>query len=325
MTTEAASSAGLDPALFTPEAIAEETAQFNEQLREMMVGAQATHEQEPQAIRAAQGQGGGPFGEIVRLDNAKERTIPGPGGDIPLRIFTPETVEGVYLHLHGGGWVLGAADGQDPRLWETAQAANVAVVSVEYRLAPEDPYPAGPDDCEAAASWLAEAAQAEFGADRLVIGGESAGGHLAAVTLLRMRDRHGFSGFVAANLVYGVFDFTLTPTQASSDDAPVIPKKTMEWFYDHFVSADQRRDPDVSPLYAELHEMPPALFTVGSLDPLLDDSLFMHQRWVAAGNQSELAVYPGGTHGFNGFPIPMATAANERMNQFIADAVSGAP
>ncbi len=322
MTVETGSSAGLDRALFRPEAIAAETAQFNEQLRELMAGTPAIHEQEPQAIRAARAEGGGPFGEIVRLDHAEERSIPGPAGEIPLRILTPETVEGVYLHLHGGGWVLGAADGQDLRLWETAQAAKVAIVSVEYRLAPEHPHPAGPDDCEAAAVWLAEHAQSEFGTDRLVIGGESAGGHLTAATLLRMRDRHGFTAFAAANLVYGVFDLTMTPSQASGDDALVIPKQTMIWFVDHFVPAERRREPDVSPLYADLGEMPPALFTVGTLDPLLDDSLFMHQRWLAAGNESELAVHPGGVHGFNMFPIAMATDANERMNEFIGNAVS---
>ena len=323
MTTKTSSSPALDPALFTPEAIAAETAQFNEQLRELMAGTPAIHEQEPEEIRAGREEGGGPFGEIVRLDHAEERSIPGPAGEISLRIFAPETVNGVYLHIHGGGWVLGAADSQDPRLWETAQAAKVAVVSVEYRLAPEHPYPAGPDDCEAAAAWLAREAQSEFGAARLVIGGESAGGHLAVVTLLRMRDRHGYTGFAGANLVYGAFDLTMTPSQASGDDALVIPTRTMAWFYDHFVPAGRRRDPDVSPLYANLREMPPALFTVGTLDPLLDDSLFMHQRWLAAGNESELAVYPGGTHGFNGFPIAMATDANERINEFIGDATSG--
>lgn len=323
MTTETARSAGLDPALFRPQAIAAETAKFNEQLRELLAGVAPTHEQEPQAIRAARAEGGGPFGEIVRLDHAEERSIPGPAGEISLRIFTPETVNGVYLHLHGGGWVIGTADGQDPRLWETAQAAKVAIVSVEYRLAPEHPYPAGPDDCEAAAVWLAEHAQSQFGTERIVIGGESAGGHLTAVTLLRMRDRHGFTGFAAANLVYGAFDLSMTPSQASGDDALVIPKQTLIWFVNHFVPAERRRDPDVSPLYADLSEMPPALFTVGTLDPLLDDSLFMHQRWLAAGNESKLAVHPGGVHAFNMFPIAIAAEANERMNEFIGDAVSG--
>ena len=323
MTTETARSAGLDPALFRPEAIAPETAQFNEQLRELMAGAPAIHEQEPAEIRAARAQGGGGWsGPVVRLDHAEERTIAGPGGDVRLRIFTPETVEGVYLYLHGGGFALGAADQQDESLWKTACAASVAVVSVDYRLAPEHPYPAGPDDCEAAAAWLVERSRSEFGTERLVIGGGSAGGHLAAVTLLRMRDRHGFTGFTGANLLFGWYDLTMTPSQIAAEQAAVIPTPTLHWFLDHFVPAERRREPDVSPLYADLRAMPPALFTVGSLDPLLDDSLFMHQRWLAAGNESELAVYPGGVHGFSAMPIEIGRRATARMNEFIGDAVS---
>ena len=106
---------------------------------------------------------------------------------------------GVYLHLHGGGWVLGGADMQDPMLERIADNTGQAVVAVEYRLAPEHTYPAGLDDCEAAAVWVVQNANKEFGTDVLTIGGESAGGHLTAVTILRMRDRHGYTGFRGAN------------------------------------------------------------------------------------------------------------------------------
>src|SRR5205085_4948857 len=117
------------------------------------------------------------------------RMIPGRAGDIPVRVFVPPTVRGVYLHIHGGGWVLGAFDQSDVALWKLARHAELAVVSVEYRLAPEHPFPAGPDDCEDAALWLIEHAADEFGVTDLCIGGESAGGPLAALTLLRIRDR----------------------------------------------------------------------------------------------------------------------------------------
>lgn len=92
----------------------------------------------------------------------------------------------------------------------------------------------------------------------------------------------------------------------------------MDWFYDHFVPADQRHDPDVSPLYADLHDLPPALFSVGTLDPLLDDTLFMYQRWMAAGNVGELCVYPGGPHGFDAHPTNLGQSARKRMNEFIS-------
>jgi acetyl esterase len=311
------------PHLFRPEAIDPETAEFNRKLEEMLATIPPTHTLPPQVTRDARESGKGIFGPVVRSDMAIERAVPGPAGDVPVRVFVPERVDGVYLHLHGGGWVLGRAHHSDVRNEQIARHCNVAVVSVDYRLAPEDPYPAGPDDCEAAAVWLAEHAKAEFGTDRLAIGGESAGGHLTAVTLLRMRDRHGFTGFAAANLVYGVYDLTMTPSQARWGERNfVLSTPAMAWFYGHFLPSQDRRDPDISPLYADLSGMPPALFTVGTLDPLLDDSLFMYQRWIAAGNDAELAVYPGGPHGFNSFPTDLARRANERIDAFIRTTVT---
>ena len=313
----------LDPKRFSEEAVSEETRAFNQRLAELSAAAPSMTELPPEETRAARAQGG-MFGEIVKLDHAQERTIPGPDGDITLRVFTPDRVDGVHLYIHGGGWVLGTADAQDERLWELATEANVAVVSVEYRLAPEHPYPAGPDDCEAAAIWLRDNAQAEFGSDRLTIGGGSAGGHLAVVTLLRLRDRFGDTGFLAADLVFGVFDLSMTPSQKAGVESAVIPTATMDWFYGHFVpDPAMRKDPDVSPLYADLRGLPPALFTVGTYDPLLDDSLFMAQRWQVAGNEAEIEVYPGGVHGFVAFPIAIGAEARARSTQFIAAAVAG--
>jgi acetyl esterase/lipase len=186
-------------------------------------------------------------------------------------------------------------------------ACKVAVVSVDYRLAPEHPYPAGPDDCEAAASWLLEHAADEFGSDRLLIGGESAGAHLAAVTLLRMRDRHGAADrFLGANLVFGAYDLSRTPSQRGVGIAPGTDiLDTTGWVLDLFLpgrSDEQRRDPDVSPLYADLRDLPPALFSVGTNDHLVDDTLFMAARWEMAGNETELLVYPDTPHGCIALP-----------------------
>ncbi|MFE4630638.1 alpha/beta hydrolase [Streptomyces mirabilis] len=118
-----------------------------------------------------------------RLPHGRDRVVE---GGVTVRVFVPDHADGVYLHIHGGGWAFGSADGQDERLWRLAEQAGLAVVSVEYRLAPEHPFPAGPDDCEAAARWLVKHAAAEFGTERLLIGGESAGAHLSVVTLLRL-------------------------------------------------------------------------------------------------------------------------------------------
>jgi acetyl esterase/lipase len=315
----------IDPYLFTPDAVDPATRAANEQLEKLLAQAPPIHSQQPAAIRAARASGQGTFGPIVRVPHAETRAIRGPAGDIPLRVIRPKgDVRGVYLHIHGGGHVLGSEDMMDPALDALANRAGAVVVSVGYRLAPEHPYPAGPDDCEAAAVWLAANARREFGSERLAIGGESAGAHLCAVTLIRMRDRHGATPFCAANLVYGIYDLTFTPTVRNwGERILVLSTPIIEWFSNHFVPDKAvRGTPDVSPLYADLRRLPPALFSVGTLDPLLDDSLFMASRWSAAGSRAELAVYPGGVHGFNLFPMPLAESANRRCQAFVADRLS---
>jgi len=315
----------IDPYLFTPDAINAATRAANEQLEKLLAQAPPIHSQQPAAIRAARASGQGTFGPIVRLPHAETRTIRGPAGEIPLRVIRPKgDVRGVYLHIHGGGHVLGSEDMMDPALDALANRAGAVVVSVGYRLAPEHPYPAGPDDCEAAAVWLVENARREFGGERLAIGGESAGAHLCAVTLVRLRDRHGVTPFCGANLVYGIYDLTFTPTVRNwGERILVLSTPIIEWFSNHFIPDKSKRgNPDASPLYADLRRLPPALFTIGTLDPLLDDSLFMASRWSAAGNRAELAVYPGGVHGFNLFPMPLAEAANRRCQAFVADRLS---
>ncbi len=314
----------LDPALFADSAISPETKAFNEMLVKLMtplsdwwvVGAEQT--------RAARRRGEGPFPLPVASPRAQTWEIDGPGGKIPLRVIAPDKPTGVYLHIHGGGWVLGAADQQDPMLERIATSTGMACVSVEYRLAPEHPYPAGPDDCEAAALWLVRNAREKFGTDKLTIGGESAGGHLSAVTLLRMRDKHGYAGFRGANLVFGAFDLAMTPSQkAFGNERLVLRTLDIEKFCEGFLpGVNDRRVPDISPLYADLKGICPALFTIGTKDALIDDSLFMWGRWSRAGNIAELAVHPGGAHGFTAFPLAVSRAANATIDAFLARAIA---
>jgi acetyl esterase len=159
----------------------------------------------------------------------------------------------------------------------------------------------------------------EFGTDVLTIGGESAGGHLSALTILRMRDRHCYTGFRGANIVYGAFDLSMTPSQRQFDNTRLVLRTIdMQQFYNAFLpTITDRRVPDISPLYADLKGLCPALFSVGTKDALLDDSLSMHTRWVAAGNEAELAVYPGGAHGFMLFPNDLSKAATAKMDAFL--------
>jgi acetyl esterase/lipase len=255
---------------------------------------------------------------VFLSENATIRSIPGPAGDIELRCFIPPQANAAYLYIHGGGWVLGTNDSNDLRLENLSRDFGIAVVSVEYRLAPEHPYPAGPDDCEAAALWLAQNAAREFGTDKLLIGGDSAGAHLAVVSLVRLRDRHGITPYSGAILGYGFYDPALTPSAANwGDESVILSTPSLQWFSDHFVPPEKRRDPDVNPLFADLRDMPPAILTVGTMDPLLDDSLFMHARWVGAGSHAELDVQPGGVHGLTGFPTSVGKNALAHQDAFI--------
>jgi acetyl esterase len=306
----------VDPQLFHPDAIDPETAAFNERFEAQLTGLSGYYE--PDSASAMREMLEGVFGQAPVSPLAQERTLSGPHGAIPVRVFVPETVCGVYLDIHGGGWVSGKAAGGDVRNEQLAKLCNVAVVSVDYRLAPESPYPIPADDCEAAALWLVQHAREEFGTERLVIGGGSAGAHLAAITLLRLRDRHGFSGFAGAILGAGCYDMTMTPSLARYERRLVLSRTQMAWYFDQVVpDATRRREPSISPLYADLRNLPPALFTVGTLDPLLDDSLFMYVRWLAAGNRADLAVYPGGVHGLGLLPIGIGKRARDRIESFI--------
>jgi acetyl esterase/lipase len=314
----------LDPALFSEEAIAADTRAVIETVEKVMGALPPTETRDPKELREERRKGGGSLPLPPLSDQAVMRTITGAGGEIPLRVIAPENPEGCFLYLHGGGWTLGSADGQDPLLEAVAKHANLACISVDYRLAPEDPYPAGPDDCEAAALWLAENAQAEWGTSRLLIGGASAGAHLSAVTLLRMRDKHGTQPFCGASLTYGAYDLNMTPSMRNWGERPLIlTTPLVDWFCNNFLppktyDAKARMDPDISPIYADLSDMPPAHFLVGTLDPLIDDSLFMYGRWTAAGNEAVLDIAPGGIHGFNAFPCELTTEMNAKAVAFLA-------
>jgi acetyl esterase/lipase len=308
----------ITPAAFDPEAIDEQTRTVNELIEAALAAGPPIHTQEPTVIRRAREEGTGPFGPLVLSEHAETRTIPGPGGELGLRIFRAEAPVAAYLHIHGGGWTLGRAHHHDPELEVLAKEDRITTVSVDYRLAPEHPYPAGPDDCEAAALWLYENADREFGTDRLLIGGESAGAHLTAVTLLRLRDRLGITPFAGANLTYGAFDLTFTPSvRRWGDRNLILSTPIIEWFTNNFLPHGDRGSPDISPLYGDLTNLPPALFTIGTMDPLLDDSLFMHARWKSAGNPAEIAVSPGSVHAFNAFPHAAADEANANVRDFL--------
>jgi acetyl esterase/lipase len=312
-----------DASAFDPAAIAPETKMINDAILKKLVGLPDQWAYEPRVIRERRAQGLGPFPLAPKSPRAQEVHIPGKNGrQVPLRIIAPDQPRGAYLHIHGGGWTIGAVDQQDHWLERIATNAGYACVSVDYGLAPEAPYPHGPDDCESAALWLAAEASRRFGTTRLAIGGESAGAHLSVVTLLRLRDRHGLTPFSRAVLTAGCYDLALTPSVRNwGGEKLILNTRDIEMFVRHFtLRGGDVRDPDLSPLHADLRGLPPALFQVGTRDPLTDDSLFMAAKWAAAGNDARLHIAPGGCHVFIGFPGQIADAALARIDAFLMEA-----
>jgi acetyl esterase len=246
-------------------------------------------------------------------DRFTDREIDGRHGPIRLRVHVPDRdVRAVVLDWHGGGFFLGSPEMDDVFNLRHAAATRTVTVAATYRLGPEAPFPAGPDDAEAAALWLLENAQEEWGVPLRVVMGSSAGANIAAVALQRLRDRHDALAEIAgANLVYGVYDMRGTPSQCERG----IP--TFRDLYLPDVERRDRDDPEMSPIFGDLTGMPPALFTVGMADYLFDDSLFMASRWHAAGSEANVNVFPACPHGFNAYPAELSRLANEAMDDWV--------
>jgi acetyl esterase/lipase len=252
---------------------------------------------------------------------------------VPCRVFLPEEpATAVYLHFHGGGMIAGAPEMSDNRNLELSRRFALAVVSVRYRLAPEHPYPAAPDDGVAVASWLLDHAAKEFGTDRVVFGGESAGGYLAAAVLIRLRDEsRPLDRVLGANLVYGVYDWGRSPSQRGlrPTDGPDLLdpdgiRSSAEWYLPNRTD-DERRDPTISPAFADLRGLPPAFMSVGTADHLLDDTLILGTRWAAAGNRAALFVAPELPHGFPALPCALTNEWAVRTDTWFAEILATTP
>ncbi|KAI9687213.1 MAG: hypothetical protein M1822_002256 [Bathelium mastoideum] len=252
------------------------------------------------------------------LPTAQDAALPSrnPGRDIPVRVYKPDNgrpSKGIYLSIHGGGFVMGSHKDQDGMLKDIANSHQLTAVSIGFRLAPEDPFPAGVNDCIDAAEYLVDT-PAVFGAPLRVIGGASSGGNYVAETvfqLMRTRPNHRFD---AVLLINGFFDLTLNMlSTAQSQTSVVIDREMLVNFVEAYspgMSLETRRNPLMSPLYEDLQKLarespfgalPPALFTCGTADPLLDDSLQMSMKWMVSGSEAVIKLYPGAPHMFSAF------------------------
>ena len=250
----------------------------------------------------------------VPIAAVANRTIPGPAGDIPVRVYTPSGTAPfpLLVFFHGGGWVLGGLETHDEICRTLANGAGCVVVSVDYRLAPEHRYPAAAEDCYAATQWCAAHA-AELGADasRIAIGGDRAGGNLTAVVAQMARDRGG-PKLVFQLLIYPVTDVVRDrPSYRDNAEGYLLTAGDMEWFWGHYLGDAPQRgtEPYASPIRAKnLAGLPPALVITAEFDPLRDEGEAYGAALENAGVAAKVTRYDGMIHGFFGMGAMMDKA-----------------
>lgn len=258
------------------------------------------------------------FSQKVRKPFAAQTRLISAGGvQVPVRILRPQgKPKGVVLDIHGGGWVIGNAQMDDDLNLGMVQACDVAVVSVDYRLAIDTPVEGLMEDCLAAARWLLS--ETEFADLPVIVVGESAGGHLAAATLLALKQWPQLLARVCgAVLYYGVYDLAGTPSvRMARPDTLLLDGPGMVAALQLLtpgLSDEQRRQPPLSPLYGDFTDLPPALMFVGDLDPLKDDTLLLAERWP----QAEAYLLPEAAHGFIHFPVALGASVLAYSHQWI--------
>jgi acetyl esterase len=239
---------------------------------------------------------------MPHLAEARDFAIDGPAGPITLRLLRPDDVEtdGVVLYVHGGGIVLGSLETHHRLMRLLAIESRSVLIGVDYRLAPEHPFPAALEDCVQAARWLRAAAKTlDVDPERIVLAGDSAGANLALAALLRLRDG-GQALPAGAALFYGCYWARLGTDshRTYGGGAYRLSSKEMGWFWQHYLGANGRGDPYAEPMDADLAGLPPLFLNYGEVDPLADDTRELALRLDRAGVVHECVAYPGLVHGF---------------------------
>ena len=272
------------------------------------------------------------MGEPEEVAAVEDRRIAGPAGTIGVRIFTPAGGGSgplpVLLYYHGGGFVFGDLDLVDPITRRLANRSGCIVVSVDYRLAPEHPFPAAAEDAYAALSWVAEHAP-EIGGDptRIAVSGDSAGGNLSASVSMMARDRGG-PPVAFQVLIYPAVDSSLSqPSYTENADAPILTRRDVEYFWGHYMSGGgDRTDPRVAPgLVDDLSGLPPAFVITAECDPLRDEGEDYGRRLNEAGVKTEVRRYDGMFHGFVWMPaaIDRGAEALDEIGAAVRSALGG--
>lgn len=245
-------------------------------------------------------------GPVAKVPNVWNDSIAGPAGEIPIRCYMPagKGPFPIFVYYHGGGWVLGSLDLADNFARSLCHYGNLSVISVDYRLAPEHPFPAGLEDAYAAYRWAANPANAQElrgNVNQLIVGGDSAGGNLAAAVCLKAREEQG-PAIAQQVLMYPATNLKELETESFQLNAndPILPTANMYWFIEQYlIDESQRDDPLVSPALAENHkELPPATIIVAEYDPLCDDGEEYANLLSEAGVEVTLIRAKGLNHGF---------------------------
>lgn len=305
----------IDISKFQGSAILPATAKFNELLMDSTAKGPKWFEIGAPKFRQMIHAGETSIAKPVLLDAAESFTIPSRdvSRTIPCRILKPNTgpTKGIYMHLHLGGWTLSDESSHDIMLQRIANSTGLLCISVGYRLAPENPFPAGLEDCFDVAEWLIEKSQATFGAELSFIGGESAGAHLSILTTIHLRQSSQCASFSIKGLLlhFGVYDlsglpqfYNFLPSRPLVIDLERIQPQIAAFCPGR--SPSELKSPAISPLYQKLSglDLPPALFTCGTQDMLLDDTVFMSVKWMMSGAEAVVKIYPGASHAYLGFP-----------------------
>ncbi len=268
------------------------------------------------------------------IGEVRDLSMPGPAGEIPLRLYRPlgsaaQARLPVLVYYHGGGWVIGDLDTHDTLCRELANGSGCAVVSVDYRMGPEHKFPAAVEDCVVATRWVAAQA-ATLGADaaRIAVGGDSAGGNLAAVVAITLRDAGG-PPLVFQALAYPATDQRMdSASHAKFGEGYLLTRDNMLWYRDNYLAPADYDDWRASPLRAaDLARLPPAHIITAGYDPLLDEGRAYSERLLAAGVPVLYECFEGMAHGFltMGGVLAAANHALYRLGQSLAQAFKPAP
>ncbi len=262
-------------------------------------------------------------GDFIPVGNVYDRTILGPAGEIPVRIYVPDTdgTTSLLMHFHGGGWVIGDLDTADSTCRMLANGINATVVSVDYRMAPETKFPDAPDDCYAATVWAVEnAAELSIDGSKIAVAGTSAGGNLAAAVALMARDKSG-PAISHQILYYPVIDYQFDRASYNNFAGGEygLTKQAIEWFWEQYIpKGGDPHHPYASVIRVDdLSGLAATTIIAAEFDPLVDEAVDYGEALKTAGNDVVTTVYEGMNHGFNG-NIGLVDAARTANEQAIA-------